>query len=767
MPNGICSECIVTKSLCTHTRQKKRRGPKIGSTRTSPLSQTQSVKTSVRKILSKSKVALPEDPNTMRVLMVQMASHIQYLERKLALADGPSKTTESAGPASNPDQQNSDSDSDQEEIGPDVNALTEDFEKLSVSVSLSQVYSRHFGESSNPMLLMMAIDIGRELGSNTNQSFLPEWQSVFEQRVKRHEYWTSPWLEPAVYSHYGFPPPDLLLQLVDLYFTCHATLFPLLHRPTFEKDLANGLHLRDRDFGNLVLAVIAMGSRYSDDPRVFVPNSNSVYSAGWSWFSQIQFDSGAVWDFTEPLSLQRLQTLCLSCYYVYPTTIGDAAWNFVGSGIRCAQERGAHRRDINNQKPTVEKELWRRTFWTFILFDTHLSAHTGRPMVTTPQDYDAEYLTECDDEYWINADTDKAFVQPEATLCRVSFYNYYIKLTEILGDVIRLLYPIRKPKVTEGVLKSKEKAVLDLDAALNKWIDSLPEHLKWDPNREDELFFRQSAMIHWEYYWIQIFIHAQFIPRPGKTSVLPFPSLAICANAARSCLHVVETYTKRSPELKGEMPTIIFHCALILLVNLWRGLKMGVNLDVQKEMIDIHKCVWIIRLWERRFQHAGRMCDMLNALVVVSGLSQTLGPSITRMPGPEVHRDPVTSATGSDLFPPSTCNREAPVEPSYRFDQPVALPFRSYELGELPVHGSFADIFTARPEEVQGTSYQNEYSSHMTNRTAETSEVELLNEDTRVLESRDGSSNRVSGTGDDWTAFETETDPFFAAIFLH
>jgi hypothetical protein len=79
-----------------------------------------------------------------------------------------------------------------------------------------------------------------------------------------------------------------MTELIDLYFT-HMNLFmPLLHRPTFEKGLADGYHRESRGFGATVLLVCAIASRYSTDPRVFLPEANSEHSAGWKWFDQVQ-----------------------------------------------------------------------------------------------------------------------------------------------------------------------------------------------------------------------------------------------------------------------------------------------------------------------------------------------------------------------------------------------------------------------------------------------------------------------------------------------
>lgn len=70
--------------------------------------------------------------------------------------------------------------------------------------------------------------------------------------------------------------------------------------------------------------------------------------------------------------------------------------------------------------------------------------------------------------------------------------------------------------------------------------------MRWDPNREDDTFFGQSASLYATYYHLQIIVHRPFIPSPRKPSVLSFPSLAICTNAARSCIHVLDVQFTRT-----------------------------------------------------------------------------------------------------------------------------------------------------------------------------------------------------------------------------
>lgn len=71
--------------------------------------------------------------------------------------------------------------------------------------------------------------------------------------------------------------------------------------------------------------------------------------------------------------------------------------------------------------------------------------------------------------------------------------------------------------------------------------------VRWDPRREDQTFFVQSAALHMVYYYIQITIHRPFIPTFRKESSLSFPAFVICASAARASSHVADALRKRCP----------------------------------------------------------------------------------------------------------------------------------------------------------------------------------------------------------------------------
>jgi hypothetical protein len=136
---------------------------------------------------------------------------------------------------------------------------------------------------------------------------------------------------------YAFPDSDLACSLVELYFMHVNVLTPLLHRQIFERKAAQGLHLRNSSFGAVYLLVLAVGSRFSDDPRVFLSGQNE-HSAGWKFFEQVQMVRKSL---LGPPCLEDLQVHCvgdnLTVTYrntqSHPAICNLLAWNFGPSGM--------------------------------------------------------------------------------------------------------------------------------------------------------------------------------------------------------------------------------------------------------------------------------------------------------------------------------------------------------------------------------------------------------------------------------------------------
>lgn len=112
----------------------------------------------------------------------------------------------------------------------------------------------------------------------------------------------------AEIPHYVYPDSDLIRSLIAIYFETINPIIPILHRPTFEKNIDEGFHLRDYNFGAALLLVLAVASRYSDDPRVLADPCSKL-SSGWRFFKQVHIFKVAIY---APPCLYELQVAVVS-----------------------------------------------------------------------------------------------------------------------------------------------------------------------------------------------------------------------------------------------------------------------------------------------------------------------------------------------------------------------------------------------------------------------------------------------------------------------
>ena len=161
--------------------------------------------------------------------------------------------------------------------------LVHGMEKLAIDPSLH----RYFGKSSSAVMLIDARNTKKKYAEIHNYGNVP---IPFE--IQQRELWApQPWVQEKIQSaknDYKLPEQDLLWLLIDKYFTYVNAFLPLLHRPTFESHVSDGLHLRNGGFAGVVSLVCALGSRHTDDPRVLLPGTSDSTSAGWAWYDQVQ-----------------------------------------------------------------------------------------------------------------------------------------------------------------------------------------------------------------------------------------------------------------------------------------------------------------------------------------------------------------------------------------------------------------------------------------------------------------------------------------------
>ncbi|KAI0080942.1 hypothetical protein K474DRAFT_1768943 [Panus rudis PR-1116 ss-1] len=609
-------------------------------------------------------------------------------------------------------------------------------------MKINPTHLRYTGKSSGSVLLLKALEAKSDFTGRDEQYDLSGRTKV---HARRAEFWTvHPWITSSMQEpspHRDFPPHDLMSDLISLYFNHINDYFPLLHRPTFEARLEDNLHLHEEGFGSVLLLVCALGARFSTDPRVFLEGTDSMHSRGWKYFHQVTLVPKSL---LHNPSLYDLQLCALACLYLQGTSMPQACWLIVGIGIRMAIDVGAHRRKAYGKVSSVDAELWRRVFWLLVYGDRTMCMVMGQAPSIYDEEYvthvlsrfltyhnvgggsiDADYPTECDDEYWEVTESTLKFHQPPGKPSKIAFFNSLLRLSQILSVTLRTIYSINKSKVLLGMTgkDSAQNTVAKLDSELNKWIETVPDHLRWDPKRENQVFLIQSSYLYASYYQVQICVHRPFIPTPGKKETSSFPSLAICTNAARSCIHVLQAPFRRTGASFFHSHFAVFTSALVLLLNIWGAKRTGLKFDVAKEIKEVHTCLEMLKREEDRFYDAGRFRDIIEELVVTGNLSlpedhhqpvqnhkrprdpEDTNPSYTGprwMATPSAEGDALSTSDSRALVrelsaegPPEGATNDLPTNPPQIYtpynesspsDSDRDLPIRTDELSRAPIH---------------------------------------------------------------------------------
>ncbi|KAJ6557322.1 fungal-specific transcription factor domain-containing protein [Mycena vulgaris] len=388
---------------------------------------------------------------------------------------------------------------------------------------------------------------------------------------------------------------------------------------------------QDMTFGAALLAVLGVASRYSDDPRVFVEGDTTL-SSGWKFVKQVQ----TVRKMFEP-TLYEVQFYCLMTLFSLGTSAPQSSWLYLGLGIRSLQQRGEHRRKRKDKTFDPEEEQWKRAFWSIFSLDRLVCFFSGRPAGFHSEDYDVDLPLEVDDEYWEHGCT-----QPLEKPSLLSYFVCYVRLCEILGDALRRLYASNKSKILMGWTgpEWEQRAVAELDSAMNNWLDTVPSHLHWDSDRTADAFFDQSAVLYTTYYYIQIGIHRPYI---HKDTALASPSLSICTSAARSGLHISDAWLRKAKRLPPQpmLMNSVFVSGLILLLNIFGIERAGLAIEKNKDLLQVGTAMEFLKFSESRWQSAGRIWELLQEVKSLDGLLSRRGA-----PKDELHSADTTSKVG-------------------------------------------------------------------------------------------------------------------------
>ncbi|KAJ6586991.1 fungal-specific transcription factor domain-containing protein [Mycena vulgaris] len=381
-----------------------------------------------------------------------------------------------------------------------------------------------------------------------------------------------------------FPPPPLAAELIDLYFIHVNSQLPLLHRPTFERQFRDRLHHRNIWFTCVCLGVFAVASRWSNDPLILPRKCNRTSDggldwkcAGWHYHNVAMGIHRIRQSLLYPACLEEIQTFTLLAAFLRGTANHPAGWMFISIGLRKAQDVGAHRKKVYGNTPNIDEELWKRAFWCLVAFDRFGSAILGRPCALGEEDFDLDPLLEVNDDFW---EAERPIRQHRNVPCRLTCFNLWLRLSQIVTFTVRTIYAVHNPRALLGRIAKvrTDEVIAQLTLALQDWLHSVPEYLRWSNHIEDNELSNQSATLYTTYYLAEMLMYRAFIPpvaTPNSPAPQPphisasFPALAFSINAARSSARIVEIQLARG---WTNVPTLVAVSQLsagILTLGVW------------------------------------------------------------------------------------------------------------------------------------------------------------------------------------------------------
>ncbi|KIY71141.1 hypothetical protein CYLTODRAFT_419143 [Cylindrobasidium torrendii FP15055 ss-10] len=572
-PGLKCSNCANLGIECTHVAAMSRKngGIPINLIATA-VEDSGSVKHQLSSILSHDYTP-PSDPKAVDTLLKSLAQYAKQLEGRLERAElrlsRMCNTTPSSSTTSDPP--------DPANIGIPMGDL------------LLDARSRRFGRSRDAKHIDAALNLKEQLDPT--------------HRFRRPEFWYAPehpWEYLQVVEPPGlrFPSPDLLNELVAIFLRNLNRHVHLIHGPSFVRQIATGYHYVSHAFGSVVLAVCAIAARYSDDPRV-----GNGHHKGWNYYSQLKaVHTGQYLEADD--FLFNLQLFPLMVLYAYSLLLPEQCWLLTGMGVRLAQAGNVHRKRTSDKPWTANDEMLKRAWWCLVILDTYVSSFDGRTRMTSFEEFDVDFPLEVDDEYWPGeplAEPQQPWRQPANTHSRVSGWVCHLKLLEIYSFGLTTIYNIRRAPLWDSIgCPAWNRNVVDvLDASVNKWLDNIPEHLRWDPHAPDPV----ALVLRCTYDWVIIQIH-----RPFKKDL---SSTAACVTAARSLAHALAAYSKVLPQFP--LPTAfgwLTFSSVVLLLNIARDKQSG-KTGSGRDVDDINKNMELLATNEGTWQVAGRYHDII------------------------------------------------------------------------------------------------------------------------------------------------------------
>ncbi|KAE8363542.1 fungal-specific transcription factor domain-containing protein [Aspergillus caelatus] len=347
---------------------------------------------------------------------------------------------------------------------------------------------------------------------------------------------------------------DMAMHLLELHWNRLHFMYLLTYRPLIMDSLFNNGPYMNK---LLLNAIYLQSSLYSDrvSLRSGPDDSRTMGMAFYDRFKTLLIH------YVDKPSLPTVVALltCGACLLQYGKQ--SASWVYCGMAYRMIIDLGYHLEDPRSSQgredarlSALDKEVRRRVYWGAYANDKFQSLYLGRPPglqqshSNVPRDLFDSYE---ELEEW------KPYIDPQARLDDISVPVYpgrpsyalstfqcLLQLSVITEAIISAFYSTKDAKAPEHDLLQSRQTV---KAQLDRWRETLPAHLLFDPKRDETPPPHQMTL--YTTYWTLVILTEQPFLARGHFEFTAIPELQNelkkkCIEASLEIRDLIEAYRK-------------------------------------------------------------------------------------------------------------------------------------------------------------------------------------------------------------------------------
>jgi len=415
--------------------------------------------------------------------------------------------------------------------------------------------------------------------------------------------------------------PETHDYLMDLFWTCHNSVFHVVHKDAFEEDLESGSTQWYSMF--LHFAILATGYRYSDKSRADI--QRLMLHGQLSSTLHAKAKNMAKLELERPGGIPSVQALFLLGDLEAGCGRDDTGWMFAGMAFRLVWDLGLHVDPSDLGLTERDAQIRYMLLWYACVCDKLWAIYLGRPTTLKVSDIAPSCLSK-DFGRLINA----RLPTPLNKSTETRVYEAYLKLMDLLEPLCDTV--LKPAKTTDGYFR-----IAALDRELDDWYAKLPEDLIWT---EENIangpppFF----LLHSQYHAALILLHRPYvnyeaITGPSQSHGAPSAktdqsnhftllSRTVCVDNAKRIASIFRSYRER------------FNIAQVFVTGLQHAGAAATALMAEiVSYPDVSECAEIIGLLDYLKRTIGLMSKTYQPASMMSSVVEYFLKDIRSRPG--------------------------------------------------------------------------------------------------------------------------------------